>query len=217
MCMREYGCVRVSEDARAEWDAPGGQQGAHTGSPGLRAPTWQKTRMPVGLWNRSTAVSTLFTFWPPAPLARAVLSSMSCAGGVVRGGRAGGRASLGCGRGGRRAGRRVVACVRACAAVHGQAGRGPHCVPSHPAHIHPLHQPRSSHPPLPATSHPSHLGLDLHIHLIHLGHDGHCGGGGVHPPRGLGGGHALHAVHARLVLEARVHPAHARTGGLDFR
>ena len=40
--------------------------------------TWQKMRMPVGLWNRSTAVSTLFTFWPPAPLARAVLRSMSC-------------------------------------------------------------------------------------------------------------------------------------------
>lgn len=40
--------------------------------------TWQKMRMPVGLCMRSTAVSTLFTFWPPAPLARAVVSSMSC-------------------------------------------------------------------------------------------------------------------------------------------
>ena len=46
--------------------------------------------MPVGLWNRSTAVSTLFTFWPPAPLARAVVSSMSCAACGQRG-RAGDR------------------------------------------------------------------------------------------------------------------------------
>lgn len=30
-------------------------------------------RMPVGPWKRSMAVSTLLTFWPPAPLARAVL------------------------------------------------------------------------------------------------------------------------------------------------
>lgn len=42
------------------------------------APTWQKMRMPVGLCIRSTAVSTLFTFWPPAPPARAVVNAMSC-------------------------------------------------------------------------------------------------------------------------------------------
>ena len=30
-------------------------------------------RMPVGVWKRSMAVSTLLTFWPPAPEARAVL------------------------------------------------------------------------------------------------------------------------------------------------
>mmetsp|Transcript_31469 Transcript_31469/g.68796 ORF Transcript_31469/g.68796 Transcript_31469/m.68796 type:complete len:259 (+) Transcript_31469:753-1529(+) len=37
----------------------------------------QKTRMPVGLWIRSIAVSTLFTFCPPAPPDRAVVISMS--------------------------------------------------------------------------------------------------------------------------------------------
>ena len=34
-------------------------------------------RMPVGLCVRSTAVSTLFTFWPPAPPDRAVEMSRS--------------------------------------------------------------------------------------------------------------------------------------------
>ncbi len=43
--------------------------------------------MPVGLCMRSTAVSTLFTFWPPAPLARAVVSSMSCSEGSCQEGR----------------------------------------------------------------------------------------------------------------------------------
>ncbi len=38
----------------------------------------QKMRMPVGLCIRSTAVSTLFTFCPPAPPDLAVVSSMSC-------------------------------------------------------------------------------------------------------------------------------------------
>ena len=37
----------------------------------------QKMRMPVGLCTRSTAVSTLFTFCPPAPPDRAVVRSMS--------------------------------------------------------------------------------------------------------------------------------------------
>ena len=66
-----------------------------------RGGTWQKMRIPVGLWKRSTAVSTLFTFWPPAPPARAVVSSMSCSwgGGSGRMGRGwggcGGRADYG--------------------------------------------------------------------------------------------------------------------------
>ena len=45
---------------------------------GMLERSWvQNTRMPVGLWRRSTAVSTLLTFCPPAPPERAVLISRS--------------------------------------------------------------------------------------------------------------------------------------------
>ena len=33
---------------------------------------WQTTTVPVGIWVSITLVSTLFTFWPPAPPLRAV-------------------------------------------------------------------------------------------------------------------------------------------------
>ena len=41
---------------------------------------WQRTARPVGMWRTRTAVSTLFTFWPPAPPARMVVISMSSSG-----------------------------------------------------------------------------------------------------------------------------------------
>ena len=38
------------------------------------------TAMPVGTWRMRTAVSTLFTFWPPAPPDRMVVISRSLSG-----------------------------------------------------------------------------------------------------------------------------------------
>lgn len=49
----------------------------HAGSSGGSRRDRVKTA-PVGLCIRSTAVSTLLTFWPPAPPDRAVDISMSC-------------------------------------------------------------------------------------------------------------------------------------------
>ena len=46
------------------------------------------------------------------------------------------------------------------------------------------------------------LGFDFDIHLLGFGKNGNCGGGGVDAALRLGGGHALHAVHAALVAEA---------------
>src|SRR5690554_4360036 len=39
--------------------------------------TWQTTTIPVGLWVNCTLVSTLLTFWPPAPPEREVCNSTS--------------------------------------------------------------------------------------------------------------------------------------------
>lgn len=101
----EWMLVKTGRTCSGRWASGAGQQlppKLHTlpvASPDQLSPdplsldprTWQKMRRPVGLWNRSTAVSTLFTFWPPAPLARAVLSSMSCREeGKRKGGRGGG-------------------------------------------------------------------------------------------------------------------------------
>ena len=49
--------------------------------------------------------------------------------------------------------------------------------------------------------------VNVHVDLVDLGHDGDGGGGGVDTPLRLGGGHALHAVDAGLVLQARVRAA----------
>src|SRR5690606_13153778 len=67
------------------------------------------------------------------------------------------------------------------------------------------------------------VGVDLEVlvadrdvvHFVGDGHDDDGGGGGVHPALGLGVGHALHAVHAALVLEHAVH-AVALDFGHDF-
>ena len=43
--------------------------------------------------------------------------------------------------------------------------------------------------------------VDLDLDVLGLGQHQHAGGGGVDAPLRLGGGHALHAVHAALVLQ----------------
>ena len=50
-------------------------------------------------------------------------------------------------------------------------------------------------------------GVDADLHVLGLGQHGHRGGGGVDAAGGLGDGHALHAVHAGLVLELLEHVA----------
>mmetsp|Transcript_4700 Transcript_4700/g.16222 ORF Transcript_4700/g.16222 Transcript_4700/m.16222 type:complete len:359 (-) Transcript_4700:314-1390(-) len=47
--------------------------------------------------------------------------------------------------------------------------------------------------------------VDLDVDVVHLGHDSDGGGARLHAPLRLGDGDALHAVHARLPLEATVH------------
>ena len=46
---------------------------------------------------------------------------------------------------------------------------------------------------------------DFHVHFFRFGHNGHGGGRGVDAALGFRGGHTLHAVGARLELEAAVH------------
>ena len=48
------------------------------------------------------------------------------------------------------------------------------------------------------------LRLDLHVHFFRLGQHRDRRGGGVDPPLRLGGGHALHPVHARLAAQQAV-------------
>ncbi len=48
------------------------------------------------------------------------------------------------------------------------------------------------------------LVADLDVDVLGLGQHGHRGGGGVDPPLGLGGRHALDPVHAALVLQPAV-------------
>ena len=58
------------------------------------------------------------------------------------------------------------------------------------------------------------FGVDLDVDLLGLGRDEHTGGGGVDAALGLGRGHALHAVHAALVLQPRPHALSGLGGAL---
>ncbi len=59
------------------------------------------------------------------------------------------------------------------------------------------------------------LGIDGDVDVLELGHDGHRRGRRVHATLRFGGGHALHAMHARLVLQLGV-GAFAFHRGHDF-
>lgn len=164
-------------------------------------PTWQKMRMPVGLWNRSTAVSTLFTFWPPAPPARAVVSSMSCrhGKGVGRQWRrasyrqhseppirqhAGHHAALAHQRALRIPAAAARPCVCATALTPPSLTPQPsrrRCPADAAAQQTPPSAQPSKHRPQPSTAlSPARLWVDRYRHIVHFGHDCHGGGGGVH-------------------------------------
>ena len=83
-----------------------------------------------------------------------------------------------------------------------RVGIGPHVAQSHAAIdlVHVLATGTAA-----AESVPLDFALvDVHIKGLCLGQHGHAGSAGVYTSLGLGDGHALHAVHARLIFQGAI-------------